>query len=135
MPFSTNTTTSEYSGTAMAFAFKSSYTGATLTGAGFLGRTIASADAEPEVFQTAVNGDGQVEAIAISTSANKMLKVQLTGYVDVTFNKLTLPNKFSDGAGPLAGRTFFIKKISEPVPKGAFVEVSLDLESYPLITS
>lgn len=127
----------DQNGTAMAFGFNSGYTPAALVSAGFLARAIASSDGEPEVFVTATNGEGEVEAVAISkVSRGKMLKVQLIGYITNAFDKSTLVNTCSGtGAGPLGSRFFFIKKVSDPVPKGAQVEVSIDLESYPGITS
>ena len=130
----TNPSLVDQNGTAMAFGFAAGYA-PSITG--FLPRSIASSDGEPEVFVTATNGEGEVEAIAISKVARgKMLKVQLTGYITTAFDKSTLANTFTGpGAGPLGSRFFFIKKISDPVPKGANVEVTIDAESYPAVTS
>jgi hypothetical protein len=95
---------------------------------GFLARTVSSSDAEPEVFVTATNGEGHVEAIAISKPANKMINATFTGYITNTFNKLSVPSTFN-----FLGRKFFIKKVSDPRPKGEFVEASIEAQSFPLI--
>jgi hypothetical protein len=100
---------------------------------GFTARAVATSDSEPEVFVTAINGEGHVEAVAISKTANKKLTCSFTGYVTSAF--------FDANGVPVAtspftffGRKFFIKKISAPRQKGAFIECSIDAESYPLIT-
>lgn len=97
---------------------------------GFFARSVASADREPEAFAVATNGEGFVEAVAIAKPSGKMLKFQFTGYVTTAFDPSTLGNTFS-----FMGRFFFIKKISDPTPKGQFKEVSIDAESYPLVSS
>jgi hypothetical protein len=98
--------------------------------AGFLARSVSTSDATPEVFVTATNGEGHVEAVAVSKSANKMISATFTGYITTSFNKLTVGNTFS-----FLGRFFIIKKISDPRPKGEYVEASIDAESYPLVTA
>jgi len=126
-------TNTSISGTAMAFGFAEGYS-PSITG--FLPRSISSSDGEPEIFVTATNGEGEIEAIAISKNTRgKMLKVQITGYITTSFDKNTLANSFVGGSGPMGGRRFFIKKISDPVAKGAMVEVTIDAESYPAITT
>lgn len=122
----------DQNGTAMAFAFNAAYAPAIT---GFLARTVASSDAEPEIFVTATNGEGFVEAVAISKTANKMLKIQLVGYVTNAFDKNAVAQTFTGTGGPFGSRFFFIKKISDPIPKGNFVEVTIDCESYPFVTS
>lgn len=96
----------------------------------FLARAVATSDAEPEIFVTATNGEGHVEALAISKSANKMINCSFVGYITTSFNKLTVASDFT-----FLGRKFFIKKISDPRPKGEYVEVTIDAVSYPLVTS
>lgn len=96
----------------------------------FSARTVSSSDAEPEVFTTAVNGEGHVEAIAISKPANRKVSISVTGYITSAFNKLTLINTFD-----FLGRKFYITKISDPRPKGEFVEVTIDATSYALVTT
>lgn len=109
------------------------FTGLT-NGSGFAPRTVASSDKEPEVFVTATNGEGFVEAVAIATAANKMISVSVTGYGTAAFQSAvrggTVGNTFT-----LFSRFFFVKKISDPVPKGNFVEFTIDGQSFPLVTS
>ncbi len=97
---------------------------------GFTARNVASLDRSPEVFETAINGEGHVEAVAISKAANKMISAEFTGYITAAFNSATVASTFT-----FLGRFFFIKKISDPRPKGKFVEVAVTAESYPLVTS
>ena len=97
---------------------------------GFSHRGISTSDLEPEVFQTATNGEGFVEAVAIAKQANKMLNVDLVGYISSSFNRNNIGNTFT-----LFGRLFFVKKISDPRQKGNFVEVSIAGTSFPLVTS
>ena len=103
---------------------------ASITISNFTPRGISTSDREPEVFQTATNGEGFVEAVAIAKPANKMISVTLIGYISSAFNAGTVGNSFT-----LFGRFFLIKKISDPRQKGQFVEVSIDAVSYPLVTS
>jgi hypothetical protein len=98
--------------------------------ANFTARSVASMDRTPEIFVTATNGEGHVEAVAISKKANKMMACEFVGYIADAFNPLTIDNTFS-----FLGRFFFITKISDPRPKGNFVEVSISASSYPLIES
>jgi len=97
---------------------------------GFLARTVSTNDAEPEVFVTATNGEGHVEAVAVSKSANKMINATFTGYITTSFNPLSVSSTFS-----FLGRFFMIKKIGSPRPKGEFVECSIEAQSFPLVTS
>lgn len=105
--------------------------------AGFTAKEIATGDFEPEIFQTAINGDGQVEQIAETTAANRMGKFQLTGYITTSFDPSLIPNTATlVFPGEAQVSIFvFVKKVGNPYKKGAFQEVALDLESYPLVTS
>jgi hypothetical protein len=102
----------------------------TFSVSGFYPRGITTKENSPEVFVTAVNGEGHVEAIAISKTANKMISVTVIGYIDSTFNPFTIGNSFT-----MFGRFFLIKSVSDPRVKGEFVEISLSAESHPLVTS
>lgn len=86
-------------------------------------------DAEPEVFATATNGEGQVEAVAMSQPAKRMVNCSVTGYITSSFN-FTAQNTFS-----ARSRFFLVKKISEPRKKGEYVEVTIDAQSWVKITS
>lgn len=97
---------------------------------GFAPRGVSTSDLEPEIFVTATNGEGHVEAIALSKPANKKITVTLTGYIDSSFNRNNVGNSFS-----LFSRFFLVTKVSDPRQKGEFVEVSIDAVSHPLVTS
>lgn len=90
----------------------------------------AQTDVEPEVFDTATNGEGHVEAVAVSLPANRMINLTLSGYINSSFNKLTVGNTFT-----FLTRFFIIKKISDPREKGKFIEISIDAVSYANVTS
>ncbi len=86
-------------------------------------------DAEPEVFATATNGEGQVEAVAMSLSTKRMINCSVTGYITSSFT-------FAVGTTFTArSRFFLVKKISEPRKKGEYVEVTMDAVSYVKITT
>lgn len=116
----------DVSGAAFVFGFKAA-DAPTITG--FTARAVSTNDQEPEVFVTATNGEGHVEAIAISKSANKKMTCSFSGYISDSFSATSVAGYFT-----FLSRKFFIKKISQPRQKGAFVEVSIDAESYPLIS-
>ena len=132
MPQSTNTTVSSNGATIFVLGSTSVTFPAGITG--WHGRAVATSDAEPEVFETAKNGDGMVEQVGETTPANRMRKFQLTGYIDATFVEANVPNTV---AITKQGNTYFcfIRKVGDPYPKGNFVEVALDAESYSLIQS
>ena len=124
-------------GASYVFGFPASdvalFTGLT-NGSGFTPRTVSSSDKEPEVFVTATNGEGFVEAVAIATAANKMISVSVSGYVSAAF-LTALQNNTVGNSFTLFSRFFFVKKISDPRQKGNFIEVQIDGQSYPLVTS
>lgn len=97
---------------------------------GFFPRGISSNDIEPEVFAKATNGEGSVEAIAITAQGKKKLTVAVMGYIDSSFSRLSVTNSFT-----LFGRFFLITKISDPRQKGDFIEVTIDAESHINVTS
>lgn len=95
---------------------------------GFVPRNITF-DSEPEVFATATNGEGQVEAVAISVAAKRMVNCSVTGYITSQFT-LAVGTTFT-----ARSRFFIVKKISEPRKKGEYIEVTMDAVSYARITS
>jgi hypothetical protein len=90
----------------------------------------ASSDCEPEVYATAVDGEGHVEAVAVSLPSKRKISLSLEGYITSAFNKLTVAGSFT-----FLGRFFIIKKIGVPVNKGEFVSVTIDAESFAAVTS
>lgn len=101
---------------------------------GFYGRVVTTADLEPEVFEQAKNGDGQTEQVAETNQTNRMLRFQMSGYIDDSYDPNSVP---TTGTLTLFGTDYFcfFRKISTPIPKGNYAEVSVDMESFPLITS
>lgn len=95
----------------------------------FTGRK-AQSDVEPEVFATATDGEGHVEAVAVSLPAKRMINLSVTGYISSSFDAKTVANTFS-----FLTRFFIIKKISDPRNKGEYVEVTIDAVSYANVTS
>ncbi len=120
------------SGSAFAVATPSAF-----SAVGFQAKEITTGDFEPEVFQTATNGDNQVEQIAMSIPSMRMGKFQLTGYVTVSFDPSLVPATCTlVFPGEAANSLYcFVRKIGNPYKKGVFQEVVLDLELYPLVTS
>jgi hypothetical protein len=119
----------DVSGAQYNFGFKAA-DAPTITG--FTARAVSTLDSEPEVFVTATNGEGHVEAIAISKVDKKKLTCSFTGYVTDAFFSNGIPQVTSPFT--FLGKKFFVKKVSAPRQKGAFVECSIDAEAYPLIT-
>ena len=99
---------------------------------GWTGRALGTSDAEPEVFGTATNGDSMVEQVGETTSANRMRKFQMEGYINSTFSEPAVPNTISFTKN---NTTYFcfVRKVSDPYPKGSFVACTIDIESYALI--
>jgi hypothetical protein len=90
----------------------------------------ASSDVAPEVYATATDGEGHVEAIAVSLPAKRMISLSLEGYITASFSAISVANSFT-----FLGRFFIIKKIGVPINKGEFVSVTLEAESHWQVTS
>jgi len=90
----------------------------------------ASSDVAPEVYATATDGEGHIEAIAVSLPAKRMITLSLEGYVTSAFSSLSVANTFT-----FLGRFFIIKKVGVPINKGEFVSVTIDAESHWQVTS
>lgn len=96
---------------------------------GFVGRA-AQSDIAPEVFSTATDGEGHVDAVAVSKPANRMISLSITGYITDSFDETSVGGTFT-----YLTRFFIIRKISKPRKKGEFTEVTIDAESYAGVTS
>lgn len=90
----------------------------------------ASSDVAPEVYATATDGEGHIEAIAVSLPAKRMITLSLEGYITASFSALTTANTFT-----FLGRFFIVKKVGVPVNKGEFVSVTIEAESHAAVTS
>lgn len=82
-----------------------------------------------EVKAEAQNGEGHVEAIAVSKAANRMCTATFSGYITTGFKATTLANIIT-----FDSKKFIIDEISEPRNKGEFVEVSISATYHSLIT-
>lgn len=89
---------------------------------------------EPEVFVPATDGEGHTEAVALSKSSHRKITGTFTGYISASFSGNQIGNTFNFSVGGTS-RFFIVRNISEPRQKGNFVEVSLEAESYKLVTS
>lgn len=95
---------------------------------GFVART-AEVRYEPEVVSEAKDGEGHTDAIAISKPNKRIATGTFTGYINENWNPESLPEHFT-----WEGRKWFILSASEPRKKGEFVEVSLEVKSWPNVT-
>ena len=92
--------------------------------AGFVARS-AEITYEPEVRALAQDGEGHVDAVALSKPNKRKWTGRFTGYILDTFDPTALAEFFSWEA-----RKWFIGPISEPRTKGEFVEVTIEAESF-----
>ncbi len=119
--------------TALAFGFKSTDAP---TIANFFARG-AELKFEPEVFETAMDGEGNVEAIAVTKLDSRKITGSFTGYVPASLGSggsNAIANAFNFVVNSIT-RYFIIKSIGEPRPKGKYVEVSIEVESHSLVTA
>lgn len=80
---------------------------------------------EPEVMATTVDGEGHVDAVAISKPGKRKWTGRFTGHILTSFNPSTLAEFFQ-----WEGRKWFIKPITVPKNAGQFAEVTIEAESY-----
>lgn len=90
---------------------------------------------ESEVNSTATDGEGHVEAIAISQLSNRKITATLTGYITSSFDPNTTPITFSYTPPNGSSRFFMVTSIGVPYKKGDFTEVTVEAVSYALVTA
>ena len=90
----------------------------------------ASSDVAPEVYATATDGEGHIEAIAVSLPSKRMITLSLEGYITSSFSAVSVANTFT-----FLNRFFIIKKIGVPINKGEFVSVTIEAESHAAVVS
>lgn len=98
--------------------------------AGFKARSV-EIEYQPEVFETAQDGEGHVDAVAVSKSDKAMASVTLSGYID----DVNAYRAVSGGTFTLFSRFYIIQSITEPRQKGKFAEGSVKAVSYAGVTS
>lgn len=89
---------------------------------------------EPEIFVQAMDGEGLTESVAVTKSTHRKITGSFTGYIASGYSGNSIANTFNftvDGVS----RFFIVKSISDPRKKGEFAEVTLNVESYALVTS
>jgi hypothetical protein len=84
---------------------------------------------EAEVFAQAQDGEGHTDSIVTSVGSMRKITATFTGYILAGFNPDNFLPEFD-----FSGRHFITRNVSVPRRKGEFAEVSLEAESYGLIT-
>jgi hypothetical protein len=84
---------------------------------------------EAEVFAQAQDGEGHTDSIVKSASNMRKITGTFTGYIITGFAVTDFPDTF-----PFVDRLFIVRNVSVPHRKGEFSEVSVEAESYGLIT-
>jgi len=100
---------------------------------GITGFTAKQADLKfvPEVTATAMGGEGEVLALAITKPDKERIEGTFTGYVDRdTWDATAVPNGFA-----FISRAFFITSKTEPRKSGEFWEVTIEAFSVAGIAS
>lgn len=99
---------------------------------GFVARS-AELRYEAETFATATNGEGVTEAVVTTQSQNRKITATFGGYIISGFDGSGIGAYFTFGTP--TSRFYIVRNVSVPKRKGEFNEVSLEAESYVLITS
>lgn len=85
---------------------------------------------DPEVFATATNGEGHVDAVGVSKPAKHMITGTFTGYIAAGTDPNSLAQTFT-----FEGRFFIRRSFTQPRQKGDFWEITLEAVSYSNVTS
>lgn len=96
--------------------------------AGFVARS-AELRYEAETFSQAQDGEGVTEAIVTTKPDKRKITGTFGGYIQSSFNPDAISASFT-----FSGRFYIVRNISVPRRKGEFSEVSVEAESYALIT-
>lgn len=95
---------------------------------GFIARS-AELRYEAEVFAQAQEGEGHTDSIVTSKGDMRKITGTFTGYIEAGFDVGTIGDSFT-----FLSRFFITRNIGVPRRKGEFAEVTLEAESYGLIT-
>jgi hypothetical protein len=95
---------------------------------GFVART-AELRYEAEVFAQAQEGEGHTDSVVTTQPQIRKITGTFGGYITSGFDPGGISASFL-----FLGRFFIVRNVSVPRRKGEFVEVSLEAESYGLIT-
>lgn len=113
-------------GQSYLFGFSSS-DAPTITG--FVARS-AELRYEAETFAQAQDGEGVTESVVTTKPNIRKVTATFGGYIITGFDPSSISASFS-----FLGRFYIVRNVSQPKRKGEFNEVSLEAESYALITS
>lgn len=96
---------------------------------GFVARA-AELRFEAEVFAEAKEGEGHSDSIVTSKPVNRKITATFTGYIITGFHPEDISDSFT-----FASRFFIVRNVGVPRRKGEFSEVTLEAESYALVTA
>lgn len=119
-------TNSNQYGQSYLFGFLSS-DAPTITG--FVARS-AELRYEAETFAQAQDGEGITESVVTTKPDKRKITATFGGYILSGFDPSGIAATFS-----FASRFFIVRNVSQPKRKGEFNEVTLEAESYALISS
>ena len=85
----------------------------------------------PEVYTPSANGEGHVDSVTMSKPDLRKWDLSVKGRIDDSFDPSTFPNTFT-----WRGRKFIIKPggIGQAMPKGEYHEVTIETESFALLS-
>ena len=113
-------------GQSYLFGFSSS-DAPTITG--FVARS-AELRYEAETFAQAQDGEGVTESVVTTKPDKRKITATFGGYIITGFDPASISASFT-----FLTRFFIVRNVSQPKRKGEFNEVTLEAESYALITS
>lgn len=99
--------------------------------AGFVARS-AELRYEAETFSQAQDGEGITESVVTTKSNKRKITATFGGYIQTGFDPANIAASFNFGT---PSRFYIVRNVSVPKRKGEFSEVTLEAESYALITS
>lgn len=98
---------------------------------GFVARS-AELRYEAETFAQAQDGEGLTESVVTTKPTMRKITATFGGYILSGFDGSSIGASFTFGAP--TSRFYIVRNVSVPKRKGEFSEVSLEAESYALIT-
>jgi hypothetical protein len=98
---------------------------------GFVARS-AELRYEAETFSQATDGEGVTEAVVTTKPDKRKITGTFGGYIISGFDGASIGDHFTFGS---PSRFYIVRNVSVPKRKGEFTEVSLEAESYALVTT
>jgi len=96
---------------------------------GFVART-AELRFEAETFVQATDGEGITESVVTTKPNARKITATFGGYIITGFDPTQISATFT-----FLSKFYIVRNVSQPKRKGEFNEVSLEAESYFLVTS